>query len=874
MRGGRARGWLFSPHDSVTPVLLVDGRPARLLRWPVHRPDLRGAARLGHRIGFSFEVDGVDAGASLQLYVLSEMSLELVHETSAGHRSVALDPLCQLERAHALSQDPSCLAITVWDGSHNPVGRAKVLYDVARTRGPAVVFAYQFEEFGAGLWQPLVGADVDLVLIPWTEREHYHRLIADLDLSFSTVWLCKPRLPTFMLAAQVADEDARLVLDLDDNEEHFSSSPVSRRKVYGLPGLARVRQLAADVPARTVASRSLQEDFGGELVRHVRTAGPAASAPASSPAAPEEATVAFVGTVRPHKGVVAAARAVAMVSWARKRRIRFHVFGDIAPASLKDELLAVGAVVGGIVPVDRLPRRLADIDCLIAGYPDDQAADAPIVRYQISAKIGDALALGKPVLVPDTPSVRDLADVPGVHLFDEAGFADQLCAALDSREQISLPPDFTATGAAEALSRALTKAEATPRAGEVLHLLRDVFAVESTPRTQREVLLLVWKQHDAGVYGRRIDQVARAYKRAHPAADVVVLELLQDEHRRRYADQAGDYTSDAALVGSLFAAKAGNGHQDPDGVTYCQVQHHDDRDAAAALHGFLVRNAMLPGNTRVVLFPVVPGYDGFAHVLARYPTVADVVDNQFSWSRSASRRRGYAWQYAVMARSADRVVFNSEANRQEFVAQRAVAEDDPRVAVVPNWYLPPRATRPAEHPTGTGHHPTMIYTGNMNDRVDWTLLSELVARVRDSRLVLIGAAARVGDSFDQLVTRPNVAYLGPLSETDTLRMLRVADVAVVPHLVDDVSAYMNPLKLKQYDAIGLPAVVTDVPGVGPAHRLLVRSTREGFVADVERVLADRSSSAVQRCTSTSMPPEAAEYLALLDALPLPARSRS
>ena len=211
---------MFSPRDHVTPVLLVDGRPARLLKWPLARADLKRALRMDQATGFRFELDGARAGAKLELFAFTGRALELLDQTTLAVGSMRLHPMLQLERAAELSKDRACVAVTCWDGSHNPVGRAKVLYDVARTRGPAVLFCYHFDEFGPGLWPPLTGTGVELVQIPWKQRDDYHRLMHDMGLSFRTVWLCKPRLPTFVLAAQIAGPGARLVLDLDDNEEH------------------------------------------------------------------------------------------------------------------------------------------------------------------------------------------------------------------------------------------------------------------------------------------------------------------------------------------------------------------------------------------------------------------------------------------------------------------------------------------------------------------------------------------------------------------------------------------------------------------------------------------------------------------------------
>jgi hypothetical protein len=89
-------------------------------------------------------------------------------------------------------------------------------------------------------------------------------------------------------------------------------------------------------------------------------------------------------------------------------------------------------------------------------------------------------------------------------------------------------------------------------------------------------------------------------------------------------------------------------------------------------------------------------------------------------------------------------------------------------------------------------------------------------------------------------------------------------VAVVPHLNNDVSAFMNPLKLKMYQSTGLPTVVTEVPGVGDEHHLLVVARRDKFVDEVERVLSERESTTAARPTpGGGLTTEAQEYLRLL-----------
>jgi len=185
--------------------------------------------------------------------------------------------------------------------------------------------------------------------------------------------------------------------------------------------------------------------------------------------------------------------------------------------------------------------------------------------------------------------------------------------------------------------------------------------------------------------------------------------------------------------------------------------------------------------------------------------------------------------------------------------------------VVPNWYLPP-AERDADQRWAVDRRRrTLVYTGNMNDRIDWGLLAELSERMPNSRILLIGGASRAGFDFDRVISLSNVAYLGPLNEAETLSVLNESDVAVVPHLENEVSAFMNPLKLKMYESVGLPTVVTEVPGVGDEHRWLVVARRDKFVDEVERVLSERDSATASRpVPGGGLTAEAQDYLRLLE----------
>ena len=853
--GERIWGWMVSPSGDALPVITVDGKPLPRFDFPVPRSDVNAALGLSGDFGFTFQAGAFRAGARIDLHAL--VGHRLIHLASHQTAAPRLETsfLNQLHRARAIAAQPGAVAIACWDGAHNPIGRAKVLHDVVARRRPALLVSYLFQEFGGRIWPPLESTDTAVLTIPWAGRHPYHRAIRAAGIAFDTVWICKPRFPGFDLAGLLATPDAKLILDLDDNEEHFSRSAASQAKPYGTPTINLARRLTEAVPARTAASITLAQDFDARLLRHARES----QAPAPRPDRPAgTATVGFIGTVRPHKRLLEAARAIRIFNWSTGMDVTLHVYGDVQPKSLADELTAHGVVVRQTVPMAELPGHLAQMDVILAGYPGAGRSDEEVTRYQITSKIGDALALGRAVLVPRAPSVADLDGTPGVHLFDEGSFGEALRAALTHAGPIALPEPFTVEGAYPAFEAAEAQAKTSARAREALSSLTTIGPQEKLPDPP-PALLLIWKQHDAGFYGRRVDQIARSYKRAYPTHRVTILEILHDRTVEGYRKLEGNFTSEAASLLAQMPEKAA-GRMDADGVAVQQLRVSRMENLPNQLEGFLLERLMLPHNTVVVLFPIIQSFDLIAERLAAYPKIMDVVDNQFAWTIEA-RASKITSQYHAMARLCDRIVFNSRRNMEDFAARGLLPQTVPH-RFIPNWY-----ELPADHAPSDGRHTPggqidMIYTGNMNDRIDWQLIGRIAALPETRKVHLVGTVNAGSRDFAAVLDHPGVLYHGPLGEQETLRLIGAMDLAVMPHKVDAVSTFMNPLKVQMYAALGLPAVSTDVPGIEPSRLLTVAPSAEAFL-DAVRTLAKQKP---RRQPSAGASAGAAEYLAEIKAL--------
>lgn len=102
--------------------------------------------------------------------------------------------------------------------------------------------------------------------------------------------------------------------------------------------------------------------------------------------------------------------------------------------------------------------------------------------------------------------------------------------------------------------------------------------------------------------------------------------------------------------------------------------------------------------------------------------------------------------------------------------------------------------------------PRVGFFGALDDYlVDFDLLEDLAAGLPDVSLVLVGDATYPMDRFDRY---PNVHWLGRKAYEEIPAYGSAFDVAIMPWIDSEWIHRANPIKLKEYLALGLPVVST------------------------------------------------------------------
>jgi glycosyltransferase involved in cell wall biosynthesis len=317
------------------------------------------------------------------------------------------------------------------DVSGNCLGRAHVLARLLQDRHDVEVIG---PRLAGGIWEPLAG-DPSVAIHAVEPRGTWLATLRALERASQgeALVVSKPLLPSLLPALRRRRGGAAVLVDVDDWELGFT-----RDRARNQGPLRRLGHLAysAAHPLRrdsswsvrwgernvrsgdgvTTSNRFLQQRYGGTLVWHARDEGSLRPGLHDGLAQRRalgvrdgDLLVMFLGTPARHKGLETLASAVwkAVVD---EPRIHLAVVG-LQPGRMLgggawDALREARRLhAHGPVPFTEMPAWLAAAD--VVAIPQ---ADTPAARAQMPAKVFDALAMGKPVVVS---AVGDLPHVVG-----------------------------------------------------------------------------------------------------------------------------------------------------------------------------------------------------------------------------------------------------------------------------------------------------------------------------------------------------------------------------------------------------------------------------------------------------------------------------
>lgn len=198
-----------------------------------------------------------------------------------------------------------------------------------------------------------------------------------------------------------------------------------------------------------------------------------------------------------------------------------------------------------------------------------------------------------------------------------------------------------------------------------------------------------------------------------------------------------------------------------------------------------------------------------------------------------------------LLRTADRVVVTSAA-----LERLAAAAGAGSVALVGNGVeadrFAPDRVRPAPLP-GNPEAPVLGYVGSLHSWFDVPLAASLARACPEARVVLVGpahpeTAREIGRAAREA---PNLLWIGARPYDEIPGIVRAFRVGLIPFRRTPLTEAVNPVKLYEYAAAGVPCVTTrftdEVDAWGGVAR--VADTPETFIASARALLGEAPDAA-------------------------------
>ena len=161
--------------------------------------------------------------------------------------------------------------------------------------------------------------------------------------------------------------------------------------------------------------------------------------------------------------------------------------------------------------------------------------------------------------------------------------------------------------------------------------------------------------------------------------------------------------------------------------------------------------------------------------------------------------------------------------------------------------------------------PLMVFWGLIDQRLDVEFIRHLGQTLKTGTILLTGPKQ---SPHPDLLQCPRVHYHRAIDYLDLPALGSKADVLIMPYLRNDVTHYMQPVKLTEYMATGKPVVSSSIPAaVAWDDCISVADSKEEFVALVMQLIQEglpvSQTRARSRLESEGWPEKASRFLSLI-----------
>jgi len=142
--------------------------------------------------------------------------------------------------------------------------------------------------------------------------------------------------------------------------------------------------------------------------------------------------------------------------------------------------------------------------------------------------------------------------------------------------------------------------------------------------------------------------------------------------------------------------------------------------------------------------------------------------------------------------------------------------------------------------------PIIGFIGGIADWVNLDLLLDVTKRYPDANLVLIGKTYPNVKGLEQLERQSNVHFLGYKDYKVLPGYLKQCTVCLIPYVINERLVAVDPIKLREYLALGKPVVSVDLPEVRKLQDVVyIGENNKDFVDKIGKAMTEDNPSLTQ-----------------------------
>ncbi len=140
--------------------------------------------------------------------------------------------------------------------------------------------------------------------------------------------------------------------------------------------------------------------------------------------------------------------------------------------------------------------------------------------------------------------------------------------------------------------------------------------------------------------------------------------------------------------------------------------------------------------------------------------------------------------------------------------------------------------------------PIIGFFGLIHEWVDLDLLERIASMRPDWSFVMIG---KVSVDIGRFRNVKNVHFMGPRPYDRILHYVKGFDVGMIPFVINELTMNVNPIKLREYLASGIPVVSTPIPEVLKYRdNVWIGKNAEEIILAIEKAVKEDSARARQK----------------------------